>query len=87
LAKRENQDRDGPDGRVVEGRRIHRTGNPQAYVQLKAGHSQGDSLGATILLRSLNESAMTFAWLMIDSELGSFVMRLDEIRTRLDHSR
>jgi hypothetical protein len=30
---------------------------------------------------------MTFAWLMLDPELGAIVMRLDEIRTRLKHHR
>ena len=40
----------------------------------------GDDYSATILLRSLNESAMTFAWLMIDSELAALVMRRDEVQ-------
>lgn len=48
---------------------------------------RGDDLGATLFLRSLNECAMTFAWLMIDNELGSLVMRGDEIRQRLNHHR
>lgn len=48
---------------------------------------RGDDLAAAIMLRSLNECAMTFAWLMLDDELGSLVMRLEEIRSRFNHHR
>jgi hypothetical protein len=45
----------------------------------------GAALEAAIIVRALNESLLTLAWLDADPELGELVWMLDEIRTRLSH--
>lgn len=60
----------------------------RARHMVRATHlaaDRGDDFTATLSLRALNESAMTLAWLMLDRELGSLLMRIDEVRTRLSH--
>ncbi len=40
---------------------------------------------AAIIIRALNESLLTLAWLDADPDLGELVWMLDEIRTRFTH--
>jgi hypothetical protein len=57
---------------------------------LKIGYEVADlgaSMEAAIIVRALNESLLTLAWLDADPELGELVWMLDEIRSRLSHHR